>query len=115
MKEVITYVAFDGTEFNLKSECEAYEANGYVSEIDKIHRRMQQLKDGELREAQRLYDRARVRYREALEKKLPLSQKVKIYTAYLNTKNQLDTSIAHYQKLKNRFKFLREKEKQNLC
>lgn len=109
MKEVTQYVAFDGTVFPIKQECLDYEESGYIQEIENVHIRMQQLKGGEMKQVHKNYLKARAAYREVCNNRVDPQTRVNATIRYYGAKETLDKTIVAYQRLRNRYNFLKDR------
>lgn len=100
MKKVTKYVAFDGKEFDLPSECEEYEKEGFVKSIESKRVRMQQLKSGELAFEFKRYLKAKARYVESCTTKMDPVDRANVLGNYASLKQRYDASVAYYSDLK---------------
>lgn len=110
MKKIITYIAFDNTEFSTEKECLDYEAGGYKFEIEKTEKRLQQLKSGELAEEYTMYKKALDRYRFVCTNRVSDNERSSAYDRYINTKNRYNKSVVYYHQTKKRLAFLKKKD-----
>lgn len=109
MKKITKYIAFDGKEFDLQTECEEYEKEGFVQEIENVKIRLQQLKSGELHFEHDRYVKARAKYLRACVEKMRLDEKASITINYVSTKQRYNNSVTYYYKLKNKLKLMLKK------
>lgn len=101
------YIAFDNTEFNTAQECLDYEANSYGAEIDKIGKRLQQLKGGVLAEEYEMYKKTLDKYKYVCNHKVSVIERTTAQSNFINTKARYEKTVLHYFQLKKRYYFLK--------
>lgn len=110
MIEKRIYIAFDNTEFDNEKDCIEYETKNYVNEIDRLSRRLQQLKSGELANEYKFYHKALRAYREACNKKgMSEYQRAKAIELYVSSKARYQKTVDYYQRTKAKVRRLKEK------
>lgn len=112
MKEKITYVAFDDTEFSTKQDCIDYEKEGYQNEILRVSKRLQQLKSNELSDEFETYKRALNNYRKVCTTKTNLYQRSAIINRYFAEKEKYEKTLTYFKKLRTKLSFLKKKEEE---
>lgn len=108
MKEITKFVAYDGKEFDLKSECEAYENIGVKNRIETLHIRMQQYKSGEMAEVHRSYVRAKALYIQACTTKMPIKSRADIIQRYCTRKEIYERTVNQFEMIKREYNRLVE-------
>ena len=108
MKEVTKFVAYDGKEFDLKSECEAYENIGVKNRIKALHIRMQQYKSGEMAEVHKAYVRAKAFYIQACTTKMPTKSRAEIIQRYCARKEVYEKTVNQFERIKREYNRLVE-------
>lgn len=109
MKEITKYVAFDGTEFMLKSECEHYEAQGLVDELERLQKEMMWGKQVALPDAFKRYRNAKTSYCKACTKSMTLNQRARLLEVYAAAKTNYTTAVEQFYSLKRHYCNLKEK------
>ena len=110
MKKVTKYVAFDGSEFDLQSDCEEYEKEGYEQEIARLNVRLQQLKSGELASEHKRYLNARNRYLESCRVKMTPQKKAQLLNNYAAAKDRYDMTVKYFHSTKHKMNLLKERK-----
>lgn len=108
MKEVTKFVAYDGREFDLKSECEAYESTGVKDRIEALHIRMQQYKSGEMAEVHKSYIRAKALYIQACTTKMPIKSRADVIQRYCARKEIYEKTVDQFERIKREYNRLVE-------
>lgn len=111
MKEVKTYIAFDNTVFDKKEECLAYEKENYLKEAERIHRRLQQLKSGELSELFKRYRRAKENYRKVCTEKTDGPVRASATATFFNIKEIYRKALVEYSRMRKRYNLMKDKDK----
>lgn len=107
MKTKTIYIAFDNTEFTSAQDCLDYEANGYKSEIEKVEKRMQQLKGGILAEEYKMYKKALDKYRFVCNHRVSDLERSTAQSTFISIKARYEKTVLHYFQTKKRYYFLR--------
>ena len=112
MKKVEYFIAFDDTAFETEKDCIEYENTEIDRAVQRVHRRMQQLKAGELADEFQLFVRNRAVYREACKKRVSESDRLSKFNRYLNAKSRYLQSVTSFQKLRQDYRNLKKDAKQ---
>jgi hypothetical protein len=109
MKTVTKYVAFDGSEFDLKSDCEEYEKEGYEQEIVRLGIRLQQLKSGELASEYKRYVNSKHRYLASCTTKMSPQVRAAVLNNYATMKARYEETVKYYNSTKRKMNLLKER------
>lgn len=109
MKKVIKYVAFDGSEFNLQSDCEEYEKEGYEQEIVRLGIRLQQLKSGELASEYTRYLNSKRKYLASCTTKMSPQVRAVVLNNYATMKARYEETVKYYNSTKRKMNLLKER------
>lgn len=109
MKKVTKYIAFDGTEFDLQSECEEYEKEGFEQEITRLHIRLQQLKSGELASEHKSYLNSRRKYLSSCTTKMSPQARAAVLNNYAAMKTRYENTIKYFNSTKQKMNLLKER------
>jgi hypothetical protein len=109
MKTVTKYVAFDGSEFDLKSDCEEYEKEGYEQEIVRLGIRLQQLKSGELASEYKRYVKSKHRYLASCTTKMSPQVRAAVLNNYATMKARYEETVKYYNSTKRKMNLLKER------
>lgn len=109
MKKVTKYIAFDGTEFDLQSDCEEYENEGFEREITRLGIRLQQLKSGELASEFRKYMNSKAKYLSSCTTKMSPQARAMLISNYATTKVRYEETIKYYNSTKYKMNLLKER------
>lgn len=110
MKKIVSYEAVDGKVFDNEKDCLEYEQKGIAFEIQDTYKEIQYLKSGVLADEDKLFAKAKAAYRKACTERMSEAQRVQAITNYSRISTRYKDAKTQFQKLKNRVKFLKEKE-----
>lgn len=111
MREVVKFMAFDGTLHDTKLECEEYEKSGCLEELERLQIELQQAKQVYLPDDFKRYKKALGRYREACKSSISLYERSQIISSYWTTKKRYMDTVNGYYKAKKLYENLKERAK----
>lgn len=112
MKEVKKYIAFDDTEFDTRTECLAYEKEGFQKSLSNKLAQYQISKAQDLPILNRRYEKAKEAYKIACTEKMSLKQRTEIFQNYFSIKSVYEVALKGFQALKIEIRNLQAKKVQ---